>query len=1119
MKENEKITGKFIHGLKVVQKILDSHSSEKISQQNIIDLITVLEGIHDSEEKLRNLQDNVPIGLFQSTPDGKLIYANNWLIKLFRYEDISELYRKNLFELYIDPEQRTKLVGMLNKNGKIDNAEVLLRRNDGTEMWGVISAKTVYDDDRNVKNYDGYVYDISQRKIVLEQLKESETMFRALSDNLKSALYIFNNEGKFIYINPATSEITGYSQEEFLKKRFFDIIHPDFQELVKKRGFDRISGKKVPQSYEIKIITKQGEEKWLELFSTRLELNGESVVMGLGIDINAQKKSLETIKRSEQNYKSLYSLFRLMADNVPDMMWAKDLDRNFIFVNKGMCDKLLNAASIEEPIGKNEMYFVERERQRHPDSNDWYTFGEDSPGSDEVVMRTKKPHRFEEYGYVMGKFIFLNVYKAPLWDDDGKMIGIVGSARDITEEINIRNEKAREEKIKNVVYNISNAVSTTRDLNELFTVIRIELDKVIDTSNFFIAMYDKKEDKITLPYFVDEKDRFVEFPEGPTLTQYLINVNKPLLLRENDLKKLAEDKVIEIHGSMAKVWLGVPLNCKEHTIGAIVLQNYTNESAFNYADLKLVNYVSNQICISINQKKFDDAVKESEFRLRQIIDTVPHMIFAKDKDSRFILANKATAEAYGLRVDQIEGKLQKDIHRNQEEFEKIKKDDLFVFETRNTKIVKEQLFTDCMNNQKILNTIKIPLIPGAGNETTILGVAIDVTENKNTEIALKLAKEKAEESDKLKTAYLANMSHEIRTPMNAIVGFSELLNDDDLDTGTRTEFIRLIRENSKLLLGLIEDIIDVAKIEAEQIKIINSTCQVNQILDELHKSCVKELDRFHKSGLEIRLSKANTDERFAIISDPLRFKQILNNLLSNALKFTDKGIVEFGYTIENENEIRFFVKDTGIGLPPDKLDLIFERFRQAEESSTKEYGGAGLGLTISKRLVELLGGKLWVESVYNEGSSFYFSLPIRTTQGALMPKPLVPDSDHYNWTGKTILVAEDETSNFELVKAVLLKTGVKLIWVKNGKDAVDMCKKDEGIDLVLMDIRMPELNGYEATMLIKKIRRDLPVISQTAYAMANDREKSLQAGCDDYISKPIKPNELLRKIGLMFAGS
>jgi len=952
---------------------------------DVTEIRNLIKALNRSEKNYKLLQDNVPIGLYQSTPDGQFIYVNKWFAKILNYSSPEELSKKKVRDLYADPDQRKKMINELNTTGEMPDTEVLLKRKDGSTIWAIVSARTVYDEQKKAKNYDGYVYNITTRKLALDQLKESE-----------------------------------------------------------------------------------------------------------------------------EKYKSLYSLFRLTADNVSDMIWAKDLNKKYIFTNKAFCDKLLVAKNTEEPIGKTDLFFAKRERVKHPDDPNWHTFGEICADSDDLVIKSNKPARFDEFGNVKGEFLFLDVYKAPLLDEQGNMIGTVGSARDVTLQKQLENEKIKEEKLKNVVYKVSNAVNTTRDLSELFTVIRLELTQVIDTTNLFIALYDEEKDEISLPYFIDEKDRFRKFPAKKTLTRFMIKKNRPMLLVENDLLELIKQNEIEQVGSLSKVWLGVPLKIKNETIGAIVVQNYKDANAFNSKDLDLISFVSNQISISINQKQADDALRESEFRLRQIIDTVPHMIFVKDGEGKFVLANKATAEAYGLRVEEICGLKQSDLHTNKEEIELFVEDDNHVITSGEISITNEEKFTDVQGVEYFLQTIKIPLKTDMEGENALLGVAMDVTEIKKTEKELQFAKEKAEESDKLKTAFLANMSHEIRTPMNAIIGFSELLNDPELTNPNREEFIKLISDNSRSLLSLIEDIIDVAKIEAEQLKVINSTCQVNQILDELKEQFTAELMKSPEKDIKIRILKDNNDERFGILTDPLRFKQILNNLIGNAIKFTDRGNVEIGYELKDDKTIQFFIKDTGIGLSPEKMNVIFERFRQAEESSTKEYGGTGLGLTISRRLVELLGGHIWVESIIHEGSTFYFTLPLKISNGDQRIKTFEGANQDYDWSDKVVLVAEDEISNFELVKATLLKTNAQVIWVNNGIEAVEFCEDSEQVDLILMDIRMPEMNGYEATKKIKEFRPDIPVISLTAYAMAEDKEKSLAAGCDDYLSKPAKPNELIK---------
>ena len=1065
----------------------------------------------NSHENLRQLREHIPIGLFRISTGGQFVFANPWTFKVLKLDQEKDITGFNFFEMFAEANQLKQFKKMMETAGEVSNMEITLK-NGGGNNWCVVNLSfTAFDGVEKI--FDGYIYDISTRKEVIAQLQDNDGIIKTISQNLKSTLYIFNSEGLFTFVNPAVSEITGYSEQELLKMKFYQLAHQDYQEIVKERGLNRVLGKKAPKSYEFKIITKRGEERWLEIFANRLIIKGEAVVLGVGNDITDRKMVLEEIKISEEKYKSLYSFFRLMADNTQDMIWAKDLNKRYIFANKALCETLLLSGDTEDPVGKKDQYFAEREREKYPNKSDWYTFGDQNDDTDDIVMATRQPQQFDEYGNVKGEFLYLDVHKSPLLDDTGRMIGTVGSARNVTFAKRMEAEREKEEKIKNIVYRIGNAVSTTKDLSELITVIRLELNEVIDTTNMYIALYDKNTREISLPYFVDERDRFKRIPAGKSLTYYLIRKNVPLLLREQDILALAKKDEIELLGSMAKVWLGIPLIVKEDTIGAIVIQNYRDENAFNERDLELLNFVSIQISISINQKKADDALRESEFTLRQIIDNVPVMIFAKDKDLRLLLANKAFASAYGKRVDEVEGHLQSDLHKSIAESDKYIDDDLEVIQSGRLKSIQEEYFTNYHGETRILQTVKIPMRSGYDQGIAVLSVSIDITERIAFESELTQAKNKAEEVDRLKTAFLANMSHEIRTPMNAIIGFSELLNDPDLTSQNRAEFVKLIGENSRVLLSLIEDIIDVAKIEAGQIRIVQGVCEVNVVLKELENKAIELLSKQSHKQLKVKLNCEVDDPGFAITTDPLRFKQVMKNLVGNAIKFTEKGYVEIGYNIEAEQgKIIFYVKDTGIGLKDDKLSLIFERFRQAEESSTKEYGGTGLGLTISRRLVEIMGGSMWVESVLHEGSTFYFSLPYQSTNVSEPTKPLFKQYDTHDWSNMSILVAEDEASNFELISATLNKTKANIVRAYNGLEAVEIIQAGKPVDLILMDIRMPVMNGHEATRRIRLIYPDLPIISLTAYAMSDDIQRSIDAGCNAHISKPFKPSELLNKL-------
>jgi signal transduction histidine kinase len=372
------------------------------------------------------------------------------------------------------------------------------------------------------------------------------------------------------------------------------------------------------------------------------------------------------------------------------------------------------------------------------------------------------------------------------------------------------------------------------------------------------------------------------------------------------------------------------------------------------------------------------------------------------------------------------------------------------------------------------------------------------------------AKERAEESDRLKSSFLANMSHEIRTPLNAIVGFSNLIiSENDNNPSMKKQFYKIIETSSTDLLNIIEDILDTSRIETGFVS-------VNKTAVDLHKLMCDLLVIFQNhiylkdKPVELKYHYPKITDKLSIITDGLRLKQIMSNLINNAIKFTEKGEIEFGFDIiENKGEqiLKLFVQDTGIGIPVDKYDYIFERFRKLEIETDKIYRGNGLGLYIAKKLSQMLGGDITLESKPNLGSTFYVTIPYISTQPG---QETVTNGSiqyvHHNWLGKTILVVEDEDSNYNYLEA-LLSNRVKLLWVNNGADALKIIS-EVPVDLVLMDIKLPKMDGLEATKRIKKQRSDLPVIAVTAYAMDADKKHSIEAGCDNYISKPYKMEDL-----------
>jgi len=596
------------------------------------------------------------------------------------------------------------------------------------------------------------------------------------------------------------------------------------------------------------------------------------------------------------------------------------------------------------------------------------------------------------------------------------------------------------------------------------------------------------------------------------LADYLAALEKSGVKRNSPMQHVLVEEAIEHHDLIIKN--GQPIEVEE------VYQQDDGELTYFQAIKTPIFDINGQVVGSqgmqfdiTHHRRTEEALKFEQYLLESFMDNTVDLIYFKDINSKFIRVNRAHATVFGLCItkDAI-GQSDFDFFTS-EHAQKAFDDEQEIIRTGKPLLymVEKEVWVD--GRVSWASTSKFPLIDKSGNPIGTFGVSRDITIQRELEAALVAAKEKAEDSDRLKTAFLHNISHEIRTPMNAIVGFSGFLNDPDLTLEKRIQYTEIIIQSSNQLLSIIEDIVQIASLEAGQEKIIESDFQINSLCNLVYNQFAL---RTKEAGLDFQFIPGLPDSDALIVSDETKIMEVISNLLVNALKFTSKGHISFGYTLK-EDVLEFFVEDSGVGIPEEMLEEIFLRFRQLESTLNRQFGGSGLGLSICKAYVELIGGKLWVKSKLGIGSTFYFTLPYKKSivhNSISINNSVLPEISVQEVFVKPflLLIAEDEDFNFILIREILNPLNPIIIRALNGEEAVDLAITNTSIDLVLMDLKMPVMDGYDATRRIKAVRPDLPIFALTAYSQESDRDKALECGCSDFITKPFNKAELIDKI-------
>jgi len=759
------------------------------------------------------------------------------------------------------------------------------------------------------------------------------------------------------------------------------------------------------------------------------------------------EKDLTQRKLAEAELSASEDRFKQVADSTGVWIWEVDAKGQYTYASP-VVEKILGYTP-EELVGKKHFYeLFNSENSEETKINALKLFASKQSIKELLNQNVHKD----------GSLVWLSTSGNPILDKNGVLLGYRGADTDITERKKVEEALMESE----FFFKESQKAAFIGSYKTDFILGRWESSEVLDK----IFGIDKNFDR-TVPGWID----IVHPGDREMMNNYLMD---EVIGKRKPFDK--EYRIIRKNDSQVRWVLGLGIG------------DYDDKGNI----LSLIGTIQD-----ISERKLN----EYEIRkLNRAVEATSEVVFVTDKEGVITYVNPTFTAVYGHRADEVIGKATPRILKSGQ-MDKASYES-FWQELLNNRVVKGELINKTKDGRSIhIEGSSNAIMNEAGEIIGFVAIQMDITRRKQIEEDLVHAKEKAEESDRLKSAFLANMSHEIRTPMNGILGFAALLQEPTLTSNKLQHYIQTIQVSGKRLLNTINSIVDVSKIESGLIGVDISEANLNERIEFVYRFFKREAEN---KGLKFSFKTGLPSKDAVIKTDHEKVYGILTNLIKNAIKFTSDGSIEFAYKLKGAY-LEFFVKDTGTGIPQSQTEIIFERFRQGSQSISRGYDGNGLGLFICNSYVEMLGGKIWVESKKGHGSKFYFTIPYKAPSEEKREIADLVHLEHNNVQIKNlkILIVEDDEISYILLANGLRKISKELLHAKTGVEAIEACKNNPDIDLILMDLRMPVMNGYEASRQIRQFNNDVVIIAQTAFALVGDREEAIESGCNDYISKPI----------------
>lgn len=1188
--------GKY-NGKKVVIAVARDISERKKSE----------EALRESEERYRKIVLNLRQAYYEADNKGIITHCNSELILFTGYSE-NELIGKRSFSI-VHRDHWAKVIAdyqkcLVEKSRHI-TTEFKATMKDGGYYWIEQLSNFHYGEDGNFIKVTNIVKDITERKESEKALRESEAIFRNLANSTASAIFVYQDE-KFVFVNKSTEELTGFSEDELLKMKFWDVVHPDYKEKIRERGLARQKGEKVPNRYEFKVLRKDRNEVWIDFTAGRINWKGKEAAIGSAFNITDHKKVEDEIKKNEEKY-------RLITDSTSDYLFSAQVPKNgnskmdwvsnsfekitgytlkeFIKIGSWAAslhpeDASIDRAAFEElknnkqavievrlfnkngeiiwircsttPVWseqeqrvvslygaakditeeKNAELAIQKSEAKYKlitsHTSDYlfstyinkngesianwvggsfkkitgYTFEEykkiggwrailhpddlEKDGEAFRKINNNKKVKFEVRTFhKSGKIVWVETFGSPVWDEEkDKLIGINGACTDITKEklasialkeseekyklisnitsdylfesrLNKKNkletvwvagsfekmtgykleeykeiggwskllfkddveidlaelEKLKQNKeaiievrtykkdgrliwirntcspiwdeknnkflgvigavkdiseekqnqiIHDIQYNIANAIVNTPNDKKLFQTVKDELNKILDTTNFYIAFYDEKNRMLTSGIDSDEKDKIETWPVEKSISGVVINSNKKLLVNNEEILELAGSGKIEIFGTVPEVWLGVPLKVRDKAIGIMAVQHYDNGKAYNKISIDLFEVIGNQLSLYIERNR----AQEDALRLSRAIVQSPVSVVITNLEGDIEYVNPKFEKISGYTFEEVVGKNPKILKSGAlpKEFYK----DLW-----NTILVGKDWHGEFLNRRKNgdtfwENAVISPIENDSGKITHFVAIKEDITEKKKMIEELISSKEKAEVSEKIKTEFLAQMSHEIRSPLNVILSFVGLFKED-IDGISSEEIMQSfesIESASTRITRTIDLILNMTDLQLGSYKFSVDEIDVVETLIGIQLEYQQSATR---KGLDLKLNIQFNSE--IINSDKYALIQIVSNLVDNAIKYSEKGYIEI-FADKNENsDLILKVKDTGIGMSEEFLPNIFDSFTQEEQGYSRTYDGNGLGMALVKKYCDVIDATIAAKSEKGIGTTFTLVIP------------------------------------------------------------------------------------------------------------------------------------------------